>query len=128
MGVYLLPWHVDSSSTIALTMLTEKETHELFGNRIRLKASWKLRPFNPGAQYTNTDITVVLKQSSLCVFLTFTRQMLVQQATLRHDVISPLELTTYNNCLNAVQQTQNEDTTHQPGASGTTLRLYLADT
>jgi len=64
-------------------MLTQRGTHELFGNRIRLKASCKFRPFNLGAQYTNTDVTVGLKHSFLGqdfrVFITFSRQMLLGQ-------------------------------------------------
>jgi len=71
-------------------MLTQRGTHELFGNRIRLKASGKLRPFNLGAQYTKTDVMVRLKHSfvgqDFRVFLTFSRQMLLgQRATSRHN-------------------------------------------
>jgi len=107
-------------------VLTQKGTHELFGNRIRLKARCKLRPFNPGAQYTNTDVTVDLQHSFIFqdfrIFLTFSRQMLGQQATLRHF---PFELTTYNNCLNAVKQTQNEDTWHINWAQAAQLCTYI---
>ena len=119
-------------------MLTQKGTDGLFGNRICLKASCKLRPFNPGVQYTNTDVTVGLKHYFLCqdfrVFLNFSRQMLGQQATLRHDTTRhdttrcyhfPFELTTYNNCLNAVKRTQNEDIWHMNQAQAAQLCTYI---